>query len=109
MSLMYLSTASRGGMLLSQIHAYTKNGDPFVKSFASGILENVSQPFFRFLSAWIYEGELRDPNHEFFVESHNSVNDSPDYSASTWSGRYRLNAAMIPSFLDSSFADKVSR
>lgn len=94
--------------MLTQIHSYTKNGDPFVKHFSSAILENVSQPFFRFLAAWIYEGELRDSNHEFFVESQNIVDLSRDRQVNTWSGRYRLNSTLLPSFLDATFADKVS-
>lgn len=96
---------SRGGGLLSQIHAYTENGDPFVKQFASQILEDVSRPFFRFLASWIYEGELIDPNQEFFIER--PLSPKEGRPASTWSGNYSLNAQMLPAFLDETFADKV--
>lgn len=96
---------ARGGALLSVIHSYTKNGDPFVRDFASKILEDVSRPFFRFMAAWIYEGELKDPNREFFVESQSTGRD--DQEAILWSGRYRLNIDMLPSFLDETFGGKV--
>ncbi|KAK4054085.1 Microtubule-nucleating Tub4p (gamma-tubulin) complex component [Microbotryomycetes sp. JL201] len=57
-----------GGALLSSIHAHTSNGDPFVREFSSRLLKTVCVPFFGTLSAWIYEGELKDPFNEFFVE-----------------------------------------
>ncbi|KAM0789639.1 hypothetical protein ACM66B_000443 [Microbotryomycetes sp. NB124-2] len=57
-----------GGALLSSIHAHTSNGDPFVRDFSSRLLKTICVPFFGTLSAWIYDGELRDPFNEFFVE-----------------------------------------
>ncbi|GAA5859868.1 hypothetical protein JCM8547_004364 [Rhodosporidiobolus lusitaniae] len=56
-----------GGAFLSLLHAYTTNGDPFISSFSSRLLQTLSVPFFSTLSSWIYDGELRDPYDEFFV------------------------------------------
>lgn len=94
--------------MLSLIHSYTKNGDPFVRKFAADILEDVSRPFFRFMASWIYEGELKDPNHEFFVEAKFAESRSRnDDEATLWSGRYSLKIDMLPTFLDEFFAGKV--
>ncbi|CDZ98040.1 Gamma-tubulin complex, DGRIP91/SPC98 component [Phaffia rhodozyma] len=58
---------SHGGALVSRIHVYTENGDPFARKFADEVLEQVSKPFFNSLQRWIYHGELKDPYSEFFV------------------------------------------
>lgn len=36
------STVARGGALVSLIHAYTENGDPFARGFTDEVLEEVS-------------------------------------------------------------------
>jgi gamma-tubulin complex component 3 len=59
--------ATSGGQLVSRIHAYTENGDPFARSFTDSVLEEVSKPFFYSLAQWIYHGDLHDPFAEFFV------------------------------------------
>ena len=74
-----------GGALVSIIHGYTDNGDPFVRKFTDQLLEEVckqsiwnhtisltklnqvSKPFFTILQKWIFSGELYDPCDEFFV------------------------------------------
>lgn len=60
-------TATSGGQLVSRIHSYTENGDPFARSFTDSVLEEVSKPFFYSLAQWIYHGDLHDPFQEFFV------------------------------------------
>lgn len=74
-----------GGALVSLIHGYTDNGDPFVRKFTDQLLEEVhfflfapyfslvfnnyqvSKPFFSMLQKWLFSGELQDPFSEFFV------------------------------------------
>ncbi|KAF8591500.1 gamma-tubulin complex DGRIP91/SPC98 component [Ramaria rubella] len=56
-----------GGALVSLIHGYTDNGDPFVRKFTDQLLEEVSKPFFFMLQKWLFSGELQDPFSEFFV------------------------------------------
>lgn len=61
------------------------------------------------MAAWIYEGELKDPNQEFFVESQVLQGGSRNEQDTTlWSGRYHVKYDMLPSFLDEAFAGKVS-
>lgn len=54
----------KGGELASAVHAYTKTGDPYMKSLVQHILSLVSHPILSFLYRWIYDGELEDTYHE---------------------------------------------
>ncbi|XP_030878989.1 gamma-tubulin complex component 3-like, partial [Leptonychotes weddellii] len=54
----------KGGELASAVHAYTKTGDPYVRSLVQHILSLVSHPVLSFLYRWIYDGELEDTYHE---------------------------------------------
>ena len=49
------------------MHAYTKTGDPYVRSLVQHILSLVSHPVLSFLYRWIYDGELEDTYHEVGV------------------------------------------
>lgn len=118
---------AHGGSLVSLIHSYTFNGDPFIRRFTSGLLDEVSKPFFHSLSLWIYEGELQDPFLEFFVElnddprkvSNGRANtsgadgDMPSFSdldgdaASLWQNKFVFRKEMLPSFLQESFGRKI--
>ncbi|KAK7805722.1 hypothetical protein U0070_010943 [Myodes glareolus] len=55
----------KGGELASAVHAYTKTGDPYMKSLVQHILSLVSHPILSFLYRWIYDGELEDTYHEY--------------------------------------------
>uniref|UniRef100_V5EHM4 Uncharacterized protein n=1 Tax=Kalmanozyma brasiliensis (strain GHG001) TaxID=1365824 RepID=V5EHM4_KALBG len=118
---------AHGGSLVSLIHSYTFNGDPFIRRFTSGLLDEVSKPFFHSLSLWIYEGELQDPFREFFVElnddprkagpsranSSGADGDLPSFSdldgdaASLWQNKFVFRKDMLPSFLQESFGRKI--
>lgn len=118
---------AHGGSLVSLIHSYTFNGDPFIRRFTSGLLDEVSKPFFHSLSLWIYEGELQDPFREFFVELNNDPRkannnrsntsgadgDMPSFSdldgdaASLWQNKFVFRKEMLPSFLQESFGRKI--
>lgn len=54
----------KGGELASAVHAYTKTGDPSMRSLVRHILSLVSHPVLSFLYRWIYDGELEDTYHE---------------------------------------------
>lgn len=84
-----------GGALLTFVHAYTAHGDPLIHSFASRILRAISAPFFATLSAWIYDGELRDPFDEFFVQLNPALVSSSKGGGASASARraFRLAAA----------------
>lgn len=106
----------KGGSLISLIHSYTFNGDPFIRSFTSSLLSQVSIPFFKTLSKWIYEGELDDPFDEFFVKddksssSKNEVEDDDgdeETNDKIWKEKFSFRKEMLPSFLRESFARKI--
>ncbi|PWN97436.1 hypothetical protein FA09DRAFT_330596 [Tilletiopsis washingtonensis] len=109
---------AHGGALVSLIHSYTFNGDPFIRKFTAQLLEEVSKPFFHSLSRWIYEGELQDPFCEFFVElsaearaSANANNSLPSFedvdAVSLWQSKFKFRQEMLPSFLSESFGRKI--
>lgn len=54
----------KGGELASAVHAYSKSGDPYMRSLVQHILGLVSHPIVNFLYRWIYDGELEDTYHE---------------------------------------------
>lgn len=57
-------TGRKGGELASAVHAYSKTGDPYMRSLVQHILGLVSHPVLNFLYRWIYDGELEDTYHE---------------------------------------------
>ncbi|XP_023803234.1 gamma-tubulin complex component 3 [Cyanistes caeruleus] len=84
----------KGGELASAVHAYTKTGDPYMRSLVQHILGLVSHPVLNFLYRWIYDGELEDTYHEFFVASDPTVK-----TDRLWHDKYTLRKSMIPSFI----------
>ncbi|KFY47855.1 hypothetical protein V496_10410 [Pseudogymnoascus sp. VKM F-4515 (FW-2607)] len=105
----------RGGQLISLIHGFSSShGDPLVGAFAERLLTHVTRPFYDMLRQWIYDGELSDPYHEFFVSEQdpNAVNPAEDGrsrggASSVWEDKYKLNDDMIPSIITEDFAQKV--
>ncbi|KAJ9655364.1 Microtubule-nucleating Tub4p (gamma-tubulin) complex component [Neophaeococcomyces mojaviensis] len=106
------SQSKKGGQIITLIHNFlSSHGDPFVAGFAERILAHVARPFYDMLRHWIYDGELVDPYHEFFV-----VESDPDAKAnvdpkrvamSVWQDKYKLDADMVPSIMSAEFAKKV--
>ncbi|KAM5278748.1 gamma-tubulin complex component 3 isoform 2-T2 [Hipposideros larvatus] len=92
----------KGGELASAVHAYTKTGDPYMRSLVQHILSLVSHPVLSFLYRWIYDGELEDTYHEFFVASDPTVK-----TDRLWHDKYTLRKSMIPSFITMDQSKKV--
>ncbi|ELW47485.1 Gamma-tubulin complex component 3 [Tupaia chinensis] len=92
----------KGGELASAVHAYTKTGDPYVRSLVRHILSLVSHPVLSFLFRWIYDGELEDTYHEFFVASDPAVK-----ADRLWQDKYTLRTSMVPSFVTMDQSRKV--
>ncbi|XP_075446801.1 gamma-tubulin complex component 3 isoform X1 [Ascaphus truei] len=92
----------KGGELASAVHAYTKTGDPYMRSLVQHILGLVSHPILNFLYRWIYDGELEDTYHEFFVASDPTVK-----TDRLWHDKYTLRKSMIPSFVTMDQSKKV--
>lgn len=89
-------------------------------------------PFFSTLSAWIYEGELRDPFDEFFIAVNPSLAGGADErdrngvdedgggmlgdggwgrdtvrGAELWESKFEFRREMLPGFLEEAFGRKV--
>jgi len=92
----------KGGSLASVIHSYTQHGDPTIQALVRHTLMLVSQPIFSTILRWIYDGELEDTYHEFFVASDPTVKDER-----LWHEKYSLRKSMIPSFLQPEMARKI--
>ena len=106
------SKQQRGGQLISLIHSFSSShGDPFVGTFAERLLIHVTRPFYDMLRRWIYDGELVDPYHEFFV-TEPDPSSRPDVdprrvATSVWDNKYQLDDAMVPSIISAEFAKKI--
>ena len=114
---------AHGGALVSLIHGYTENGDPFIRDFVSDLLEEVSQPFFHSLHTWITSGELYDPFDEFFVTRNKEFSgvdlnsfgwmigapqsNSRVDAGQLWAKKYQVRDEMRPRFVGETFAKKV--
>ncbi len=93
-ALIDVSHGKKGGALASAIHSYIQHGDPCIRSLVQHTLVLVAQPIFSTVLKWIYDGELEDTYHEFFVASNPTVRDDR-----LWHEKYSLCEPMIPSFL----------
>lgn len=78
------------------------------------MLTQVTRPFYDMLRQWIYDGELSDPYHEYFVHEHALPRDSSSAAdarrapaTSVWEDKYTLKEDMIPSIITQEFARKV--
>jgi gamma-tubulin complex component 3 len=92
----------KGGALASAVHSYMQHGDPAIRALVRHTLAIVVQPIFSTILRWIYEGELEDTYHEFFVASDPQVKDDR-----LWHDKYSLRAEMVPSFLTVDQAKKI--
>ncbi|KAI4141138.1 MAG: hypothetical protein L6R39_005494 [Caloplaca ligustica] len=107
--------SKKGGQLITMIHSFSSShGDPFVAAFAERMLTQVTRPFYDMLRQWIYDGELSDPYHEFFVheqappqDGSSSVDPRRAPATSVWEDKYKLDGKMIPSIITTEFARKV--
>lgn len=85
-----------------------------VGAFAERLLTPVTRPFYDMLRHWIYDGELSDPYHEFFV-SEQGPSDTKETNegqirggaSSVWEDKYKVEEKMIPSIITEPFAQKV--
>ncbi|XP_071951511.1 gamma-tubulin complex component 3 homolog isoform X2 [Antedon mediterranea] len=92
----------KGGALSSAIHSYAMHGDPDVHGLMQHVLKLAAYPIQHFIDKWIYDGQLEDRCHEFFVAADPTVKD-----VGLWHERYSLRKSMIPSFLSMEQASKI--
>lgn len=97
------------------IHRFSSShGDPFVIAFAERMLVHVTRPFYEMLRQWIYDGELSDPYHEFFVIEQDARDQSERGqdarrvpATSVWEDKYKLDETMVPTIVAEELAKKV--
>ncbi|KAI7867946.1 Spc98 family-domain-containing protein [Spinellus fusiger] len=92
----------KGGALVSNMHNYTKHGDPFIQNYVRKMLQKVSTPFYEMLQRWIYAGELDDPYKEFFIACDPTVPEEE-----LWQSQYSIREDMLPSFISKELALKI--
>uniref|UniRef100_A0A0B6YQK0 Uncharacterized protein n=1 Tax=Arion vulgaris TaxID=1028688 RepID=A0A0B6YQK0_9EUPU len=92
----------KGGALTSTIFSYTYHGDSSIKTLITHLLTLVSQPIYATLLRWMYDGELDDAYHEFFVASDPTVKNEQ-----LWHDKYSLRKSMIPSFITMNQASRI--
>ena len=78
------------------------------------MLAQMTRPFYDMLRQWIYDGELSDPYHEFFViEQDRVINEIQDTdprrvpATNVWEDKYKLDHHTVPSIITEDFAKKV--
>ena len=95
-------TSLVGGNVISSIYAYKFQGSPATQALVSRVLNQVLQPFLKFVKDWVYLGELKDRIGEFFIQEDIDVQDDK-----LWVNKYRIIGESIPSFIDQNLADKI--
>jgi gamma-tubulin complex component 3 len=93
----------KGGAMAGAIHRHAKHGDPLVQDFMGRLLKRVCSPLFEMVRSWVLEGELEDIFSEFFVVG------QPVKAESLWQEGYRIEPAMLPSFISPTLAQRIFR
>ncbi|CAH1785133.1 unnamed protein product [Owenia fusiformis] len=101
-ALVDICTGKKGGALASAIYSYTQHGDPFVQDIIRHTLRLVVQPVYGTVLKWMFDGELEDNFHEFFVAGNPTVK-----NIRLWHDKYSLRKPMIPSFITQEQARKI--
>nr|CCA14880.1 gammatubulin complex component putative [Albugo laibachii Nc14] len=92
----------RGGNLVSGIHSHVFHGDPAMSSYIEKVMKRISRPIFRMIRRWVFEGELEDAHHEFFVSSDKNLPDDQ-----LWAHQYKLQLDMLPTFISLDLANQI--
>ncbi|XP_070574424.1 gamma-tubulin complex component 3 homolog [Ptychodera flava] len=101
-SLVDACKGKKGGALATSIHSHMWTGDPVVRALVRNILKVVSHPICSILYHWIYEGELEDTYHEFFVAADPTVKKDR-----LWHDKYTLRKSMLPLYITLDQARKI--
>ncbi|CAG9463000.1 unnamed protein product [Pedinophyceae sp. YPF-701] len=83
----------RGGALLAALSALLAQGDVEGRGAVVGMVGAASCPLYEHVRRWALQGELDDPDAEFFVEA---LAGRGGESQDVWRGRFRLRQAMVP-------------
>lgn len=96
--------SKRGGELINAVYKHIQQGDPMIRNMMTKLLTAILIPLRKFLSNWLFYGELDDPYKEFFITySRNGAVSSPQF----WHERYCINEHQLPAFITVEQAAKV--
>lgn len=93
----------RGGELINAVYKNIQQGDPLIRNMMTKLLTSILIPLRKFLSNWLFYGELDDPYKEFFITNSRNGTVSPLF----WHERYCINEHMLPDFITLEQAQKV--
>ncbi|XP_055616916.1 gamma-tubulin complex component 3 [Toxorhynchites rutilus septentrionalis] len=92
----------KGGSLATTVFDYTTNGHPENRELALELLRSACIPLQHALIRWLVNGEIIDPNCEFFIEEISEVGFDQ-----LWHHKYRIRRSMLPSFVSDTMAKRI--
>eukprot|EP00903_Cladosiphon_okamuranus_P012519 g11722.t2 len=95
----------QGGALASCLHTHVDHGDPFVRGLVHRTMVRACESLFYMLKLWMFEGELVDHHHEFFVQE--KLLEAKEERDKLWREKYRLDSRLLPKFIDKELAGKI--
>ncbi|XP_046668447.1 gamma-tubulin complex component 3 isoform X2 [Homalodisca vitripennis] len=84
----------RGGAVVSSAYTFSYHGDPQAQRIAASILTAATRPLFTLMCHWIIQGELYDPDDEFFVAVNKMC-----LSHNRWKDKYLLRKELVPAVM----------
>ncbi|VDL95905.1 unnamed protein product [Schistocephalus solidus] len=92
----------KGGALATQVYTFAEHGYTSLRAVMRHLLVNVTRALHEMIAAWIYDGKLSDPNHEFFVAVNPSISNER-----LWYDKYSIRKSMLPRFISMEQAKRV--
>ncbi|XP_018331578.1 gamma-tubulin complex component 3 [Agrilus planipennis] len=92
----------KGGALISAVHGFLQHGSVSAQKISAKVLSAVCRPFYIMLCKWLLDGELNDPNGEFFIEARNITK-----AERLWHDKYHVKKQMVPTFISMDQAKKI--
>lgn len=92
----------KGGALATVVYDYTTNGHPENRKLAQELLRSACIPLQQALIRWLIDGEIVDPNCEFFIEEISEVSFDQ-----LWHQKYRIRRSMLPGFVSDTMAKRI--
>ncbi|XP_055531465.1 gamma-tubulin complex component 3 [Wyeomyia smithii] len=89
----------KGGALATVVYDYTTTGHPENRKCALELLRAACVPLQHALIRWLINGEIVDPNCEFFIEEIGEVGFDQ-----LWHQKYRIRRSMLPVFVTETMA-----
>lgn len=85
----------KGGALASAVYNFRFHGDPKVKTLVLELLSAICLPLQQMMNRWLIDGEIEDPQSEFFIEMLTDTGFDR-----FWHAKYRIRQSMLPTFIN---------